>query len=166
MLNWLFANTEPIHLLPSVGYALLCGLLKDAKKPIIYATFLFPGVFLHEMAHFVASHFSNGKPVKIELFPKVENDRWILGEVVSTNVRWYNAWAIGLAPLALWGAPLGYLHLSKGTFLVEQDFWIAPLIGASMIAAWPSAQDLRVATRSAWIFAWVAFIWVLINLGA
>lgn len=159
MLDWLFAYIEPIHLLPSAGYALLCGLLKDARKPIVYAIFLFPGVFLHEMAHFVASHFSNGKPVKIELLPKVDNNRWILGEVVSINVRWYNAWIIGLAPLLLWGAPFAYLYVAPEKSLVEQDFWIAPLLGASIVAAWPSRQDWRVASRSGWVLVVLALIW-------
>ncbi len=139
------------HLVPSVIYAATCSFLWARRQRLIYSAMVLPGVFLHELFHLLASLICNGQPVSMSLIPKRDDDAWVLGSVGSQNIRWYNAWLIGLAPLLLVGAVPIYLYYAEWMGLklfAPQDFVVAPVIGSILITFWPSRADWWVASRS------------------
>jgi len=62
----------------------------------------FPGVFLHELMHYIVALVLNGKPTRFSVFPQqIQDGGWAAGYVLFSNVRWYNAMPMGLAPLLI-----------------------------------------------------------------
>ena len=67
----------------------------------LYFLVAFPGIFLHEFAHWLVAVVTNGKPDGIHLIPKKEaNGDWTLGYVMF-EPSWWNAGFVALAPLLL-----------------------------------------------------------------
>jgi len=130
------------------------------------------GTFLHEMAHLLISLLLNGKPVSFSILPYKEEDKisfskklmnWIklkffgiktvysqdliLGGVGHSNLRWYNSFLIGLAPLLL--IPFAYylnIYLAdtlEPTYL--NQFLTLFFIITIVVNAIPSKSDIDIA---------------------
>jgi len=121
---------------------------KVRKKFILYIKiFIYlPGTIIHETMHYIASLITNGKPVRYTIFPQFKEDRIILGSVANANIKWYNSFIIGFAPLTtLWLLILfadNYMNLldNVGFALIQLFLFYIVAIGSV-----PSGQDVKVA---------------------
>lgn len=138
----------------SVAYqvpSVLVGLVLTAliPHPLLRALFVLPGTMVHELLHLIVGAISNAKPVSFSLLPqKASGGQWVLGSVGFTNLRWYNAALVGLAPLlapliAVFFAP-AYEHWSVS----KMDFAYWAITGPIFAMCLPSGVDVRLATRS------------------
>jgi len=128
-------------------------LLVSRVKLMAHSTMLgawivnFFGTFFHELAHLVASIFLNGKPTKVSLFPKKTEAGYTLGYVESSNITWYNALPISLAPLSLLILAF-YVNINFFYYFEENiiTYVLYIYIQISLIdSSLPSSQDYRVA---------------------
>lgn len=83
-----------------LAVAILCTIfIGRVTSGPMYFLVTFPGVLLHELAHFIVATALNGRPGPIRLFPRKEADgTWVLGSV-SFHPSWWNAGFVALAPL-------------------------------------------------------------------
>jgi len=139
----------------ALGYlAAMAGmlwLLNQTKRSFWLVSLLaLPGTFCHELCHWLVGTLLNGQPLRFTVLPRREGRGYVLGSVALGNLRWYNAFFIGLAPLLL-------LPLAYGLFLWRlgerpQFGWpeagMVFLLANLLFAALPSWQDLRIAARS------------------
>ena len=139
----------------ALGYlAAMAGmlwLLNQARRSFWLVSLLaLPGTFCHELCHWLVGTALNGQPLRFTVLPRREGHGYVLGSVALGNLRWYNAFFIGLAPLLL-------LPLAYGLFLwrlgTQPSFgWpeagMVFLLANLVFAALPSWQDLRIAARS------------------
>jgi hypothetical protein len=132
---------------PSVVVGLILTAL--LPHPLLRALFFLPGTMVHELLHWVVGGMTNAKPVSFSLLPrKVSGGQWVLGSVGFTNIRWYNAALVGLAPLlapliALFFVPAyGHWSVSK----VDFAYWA--ITGPIFAMCLPSWVDVELATRS------------------
>ncbi|WP_243286716.1 hypothetical protein [Geothrix terrae] len=124
---------------------------------------MLPGTFCHELCHWLAGHLLNGRPLRFTVVPRREGRGWVLGAVALSNLRWYNAFFIGLAPLVLLPAACGLFlwringHPGLGWSEAAVVFLLANLV----FGALPSGQDLRIAARSpiGWLLLAGALAW-------
>lgn len=131
--------------------SVLVGLLIKAliPHPLLRALFVLPGTLVHELLHWLVGTITNAKPVSFSLLPrKTAGGQWVLGSVGFTNLRWYNAALVGLAPLlapliALFFAPV-YANWSVSK--VDFEYWA--ITGPIFAMCLPSGVDIRLATRS------------------
>jgi hypothetical protein len=146
-----------------VGVLLLFQRMK--RFFLLFSLLVLPGTFCHELCHLCAGGLLKGRPRNFTVLPRQEGNGYVMGSVTFANVRWYNAFFLGMAPLLLlvlayallvWrlkGHPT--LNWGEGLSL----YFIANLIYASL----PSWQDLRIAARSpiGWILlaALAAYGW-------
>lgn len=81
---------------------LLLLLRRPQRALLVYALLLFPGVVLHEAAHWVAARLLGVRTLGLSLLPRATGDRRIrLGYVETVHTDPLRAALIGLAPLAL-----------------------------------------------------------------
>jgi len=111
---------------------------------------VFPGTCAHELCHLGVGWATRGRPVRFSLWPKRKRDSYELGSVTFANMRWYNAFFIGMAPLLLlvgaWG--IAAWRLKHGlAFTWDNGLWLY-LVANCMESSVPSGQDFRVAARS------------------
>ncbi len=139
----------------ALGYlaamAAMLWLLNQARRSFWLVSLLaLPGTFCHELCHWLVGTLLNGQPLRFTVLPRREGRGYVLGSVALGNLRWYNAFFIGLAPLLL-------LPLAYGLFLwrlgASPEFgWpeagMVFLLANLVFAALPSWQDLRIAARS------------------
>jgi len=107
----------------------------------------FAGTFFHELAHLIVSAVFNGKPIKISLFPKKEGNGYTLGYVESSNITWYNAFPIAMAPFLLliivyfiYNDFFNFMELNTLNYLIYLF-----LLVSFLDSAIPSGQDFKVA---------------------
>jgi len=131
--------------------ALVLGFVLKALlvHPALKAIFVLPGTFVHELLHLLVGLILNAKPVSVSLMPrKVGPGRWILGAVGFSNIRWYNAVFVGVAPLLAIVVAMLFAPEANGWTLHRADIlhWIctAPVL----VMCWPSSTDLRIALKS------------------
>lgn len=109
-----------------------------------------PGTVCHELCHWIMGHLLGGRPVRFTVVPRREGRGYVLGAVAMANLRWYNAFFIGLAPLLLlpvaWG--LFRWRLAGAPTLGWPEAALVFLLANLLGAALPSGQDLRIAARS------------------
>jgi hypothetical protein len=141
---------------------LLLGLVLKVliPHPAIRAIFVLPGTFVHELLHLVVGLILNGKPVSISLWPrKVGHGQWVLGAVGFTNVRWYNAVFIAMAPLLAIVAALLFTPSFRGWAPHGADLqrWLiaTPILAMCL----PSTTDLKLTLKS-WPIFFVGLIWM------
>jgi hypothetical protein len=124
---------------------LFCVLLGRVTMGPLFFLVAFPGIVLHEMAHYVIAAALNGKPEPISLIPKKEPDgTWVLGSV-HFYPSWWNAGFVALAPLYILPA-IGWVLFNNLQDDSPQDI----VIGGYLLAciAWgsgPSAADWKIA---------------------
>ncbi len=129
-----------------VVVALFAVLLRWSRHYLLFSfALLLPGTILHECAHWLVAFFLRGHPGSISIVPhRTGPNRYRLGQVAVHQATWYNAAAIGLAPLLLLiPAVWLLLHANPGPFSVN---WIPLLLeGYSttvlLASAWPSSTD-------------------------
>ena len=135
------------------------------RAPWLVALLALPGTLAHEACHWLLGRLLNGRPVRFTVWPRREGRGLVLGAVAFANLRWYNAFFVGLAPLALLPAAwvLFRWRLSAGPALRASEAAAAFLIANLLFAALPSRQDLRIAARSpvgwALLAAGLAWAW-------
>lgn len=116
----------------------------------LFSIVILPGTFFHELCHLCVGGVFGGKPRNFTILPRREGRAYVMGSVTFAQVRWYNAFFMGMAPLLLLPAAYGLLSWrlqggpTPGWVEVLWLYLIANLVYASL----PSWQDLRVAARS------------------
>ena len=129
--------------------AVFLVLFNKSKRNLWFFSFLvLPGTACHELCHYVSGALLNGQPDRFSVIPRRDGNKIRLGEVYFLNLRWYNVFFIGMAPLVmllgvyailvyLQSAPFGYI------FLVLL-YLVANLAYGSV----PSGTDFKLASRS------------------
>lgn len=112
-------------------------------------------VLMHELSHFIVSLVMLGKPKGLTIIPvKREYEtaqsihtHWEFGNVISTNVNFFNSFYVGLAPLLL--IPIAYAVYNS--FFIYMDYTSLNIILLHLIVfvvisnAIPSSVDIRLA---------------------
>jgi len=131
--------------------AAILWLFQKAKRLFwAFSLLVWPGTFCHELSHDLTGLILNGRPVAFSVYPRREENRIRLGAVMMANLRWYNAFFIGMAPLALLLGAWLLFHwilgqgFPLGLTLVLLIFLVANLAYGSI----PSGQDCRIAAGS------------------
>lgn len=127
----------------------LLAIASRALFPHIFFQILFrlPGTLAHELCHFVCALLSNAQPANLTIIPhKATDGNWTLGSVSCNNIRWYNGFLVGLAPLLLFGVL--YISMPKKLELSASlaAYWL--LTAALLPSAFPSRTDLKVTAIS------------------
>ncbi|MBP1771413.1 MAG: hypothetical protein H6P99_576 [Holophagaceae bacterium] len=133
------------------GMAAALWLLYQARRSFwLFSLLALPGTICHEACHWLIGKLLNGSPSGFTVIPRREGHGFVLGSVALQNLRWYNAFFIGLAPLLL--GPLAYLllrwRLGSQPHIGWSEAGLVFLMANLVFAAIPSGQDLRVAARS------------------
>ena len=133
----------------AIVVAAIIGKMKEGSKSSIWKAWIvfFVGTFFHELAHFIVSLITFGKPSSFNVFPSKdkETNMITLGYVTSRNMRWYNAFFISMAPLLL--IPLSYYVYT--TFFTYFEFNIYTmfiqifLIVTLLFSSIPSGTDFK-----------------------
>mgnify|MGYP006891164054 CR=1 FL=1 len=115
------------------------------------AAFMFFGVFVHETLHLITGAILGARPVGMSVIPRRgQQGTMELGSVCFSNITWYNALPLAIAPL--FGLPLAaavaYWRTLEGwTFLwIDPPIWIA--LASVLISCWPSSTDSRISLQS------------------
>ncbi|HEX9010052.1 MAG TPA: hypothetical protein VF804_06775 [Holophagaceae bacterium] len=132
------------------GAAMLWLLARVRRSFWLISLLALPGTLCHELCHWAVGHLLNGRPVRFTVIPRREGRGFVLGAVAFSNVRWYNAFFIGLAPLLLLPMAYGLLlwRLGHAGTLGWPEVGLVFLLANLVFAAVPSGQDLRIAARS------------------
>jgi hypothetical protein len=133
----------------------------------LFSILFLPGVFIHELSHFVMAHLVGVKTGRLSLLPKpINGNRLQLGYVETAQTDIFREALIGTAPLLVGGifvafigiAQLGLLlpvqHIFQGqiqfflqeipSILKKPDFWIwFYLVFVISSTMFPSASDRR-----------------------
>ena len=153
-----------------VGTAVMLWVMNQARRSFwLFSLLVLPGTLCHEFCHWMVGKLLNGRPVHFTVIPKRAAQGLVLGSVALSNLRWYNAFFIGLAPLLLLGAAYGLFTVSLGGHpgLGWREAGAVFILANLLFGAVPSWQDLRIAARSpiGWIllggvlvYGWVRFV--------
>ncbi len=135
----------------------------------LFSLLALPGTICHEGCHWAVGHLLNGRPVGFTVIPRREGRGFALGSVALANLRWYNAFFIGLAPLLLLPAAYGLFRWRLGgeSALGWPEAGLVFLLANLLFGAIPSGQDLRIAARSpiGWLLLGAALGWGWRRLG-
>ena len=123
--------------------------LKNAtyKSMFLCALINMPGTILHETMHFIVGLLLNAKPCNFTLFPRRNENGYVMGSVGFTNITFYNAIPASMAPLML--LPIGF-YLNR-YFLPNMaptftNYVLYVLLQTIIIEnALPSSADFKVA---------------------
>lgn len=123
--------------------------LKSAtyKSMFLCALINMPGTILHETMHFIVGLLLNAKPCNFTLFPRRNENGYVMGSVGFTNITFYNAIPASMAPLML--LPMGF-YLNR-YFLPNMaptftNYVLYVLLQTIIIEnALPSSADFKVA---------------------
>jgi hypothetical protein len=153
-----------------VGTAAMLWAMNLARRSFwLFSLLVLPGTLCHELCHWMAGKLFNGRPVHFTVFPKRVGHGFVLGSVVLSNLRWYNAFFIGLAPLLLLAAAYGLFvwRLAGDPVLGWKEAAGVYFLANLLFGAVPSWQDLRMAARSpiGWLllagalgYGWMRFV--------
>lgn len=128
--------------------------------------FYFPGIFLHELMHFIIALILKARPRMMSLYPRKKEDGSIeLGRVVVRNAAWWNQFPIGMAPLFLiiLASFLQRYYFYFFKFNIASSMLYLYLIVVLIDSAIPSVQDIKNATSSkAGLSLWIGIISVVL----
>ena len=146
------------------GLAATLWLLNKARRSFwLFSLLILPGTLCHELCHWILGHLLGGRPTHFSILPKREGRGWVLGSVGLANLRWYNAFFIGLAPLLLLPLAYGLLlwRLGGTPRLGWTEAGLMFLLANLVFGAIPSRQDLKIAARSpiGWLLLVGALAW-------
>lgn len=140
---------------PALAYlagtaAVVWGLNRARGSLWLLSLLALPGTFCHELAHWLVGLVLGARPGRFSLWPRRVPGGFVLGSVSFRNLRWYNAFFVGIAPLGLLPAAWGLFLLRLGgrARLGWREAAVVFLLGNLVFAALPSWQDLRIAARS------------------
>lgn len=105
--------------------------------------YILPGTIMHELSHFIIGLVFLGNPNSFSLIPKKTEGGFILGSVTFSNIRFFNAIPIALAPLLLLYIAFLLLRFSNNSPIIEQ-FIFGFLIFNLIFSSVPSSTDLKV----------------------
>lgn len=149
------------------GMAMMLWLLNQARRSFwLFSLLALPGTVCHELCHWIVGGLLNGRPVRFTVLPRREGRGFALGSVAFENLRWYNAFFIGLAPVLL--LPVAYAlflwRLGRSPAFGWPEMAILLVLANLVFGAMPSRQDLRIAVRSpiGWLLlaGWLAWGWM------
>lgn len=125
------------------------------------------GVFFHELAHAMVGFILRAKPDKFVIIPSsITNSNgkkmYVLGHVDCTNLRWYNAFPVSLAPIILlcvaYGIEKYYWYFVPTQTLFYELLYVYLLI-TFILNAMPSSVDIKEGFRNIFgIILWVCII--------
>lgn len=127
----------------------------------IYWFFTLPGTVFHESAHWLVAYMLNGNPSGFSIFPTFDaaGNMQTMGHVYS-YLNWYNAAAIGLAPLLLLPATAIFVvsaAKSKSVLFSLSLVYGAACAWAACIPSWPDLATLRIVTSIPFALLMLAF---------
>lgn len=137
------------YLLPSAIVAI--GLTKLSGRMHLFAFLLLSGTIAHELSHLILGMLLGAQPVSFNVWPRKTPTGYQMGHVSFTNIRWWNAGVVALAPLlivalilgvAWWRVRYGY-HFDP---MVDAIAWLA--LAPQLLSCWPSRTDWLLALRS------------------
>ncbi len=145
------------------GTAALLWVMNQARRSFwLCALLALPGTLCHEACHWLIGSLLNGQPTGFTVIPRREGRGFVLGSVALQNLRWYNAFFIGLAPLLL--LPLAYglflWRLGGNPELGWAEAAMMYLLANLLFGAVPSWPDFRIAARSpiGWLLLGAALV--------
>jgi hypothetical protein len=104
-IGWTFCG----YLAVVIAVAALLHYLR--RMPRFFSLLSLPGTLAHELLHFLLGTLTLARPVRFSLLPKFHRDgSTTLGYVTFTNIRWYNALWVGMAPMLALPAALWLVH--------------------------------------------------------
>lgn len=149
--------------------AILWGLNQARRSFWLISLLALPGTLCHEACHWLVGALLNGQPARFTILPRREGQGFVLGSVALRNLRWYNAFFIGLAPLLLLPLAYGLLlwRVGRHPGLGWSEAGIAFLLANLVFGAMPSWPDVRIAARSpvGWILLAGGLAWVWVRFG-
>ena len=169
--SWGFKTGGPgIVLVYLAAMAAMLWLLNQARRSFwLFSLLALPGTLCHEACHWVIGTLLNGRPVRFTVIPRREGHGFVLGSVALQNLRWYNAFFIGLAPLLLLPVAYGLLlwRLGRDPVFGWPEAGVVFLLANLVFGAMPSWQDLRIAARSpiGWLLLAGALVWGWLRFG-
>jgi hypothetical protein len=131
--------------------AAMLWVLNQARRSFwLFSLLAMPGTICHEFCHWLVGTLFNGRPVHFTVIPRREGRGFVLGSVALSNLRWYNAFFIGLAPLLLLAVAYGVFRWRLGgqPIIGWTEAGMVFLLANLIFGAMPSGQDLRIAARS------------------
>ena len=138
-----------LYLLPSAVVAF--GLIRLSRHMYLFSFLTLSGTLVHEGLHLVCGMLLGARPTSMNVWPRKTPSGYMMGHVAFSNVHWWNAAPVALAPMLI--APLifgvAYWRVSDGWhFDPMQDvvLWIA--LAPQLLSCWPSGTDWRLAMRS------------------
>lgn len=137
-----------VYIAPSIFLAILIGIL--SRKHPFFFLFQLTGTICHELAHLCVGLLTGARPASFSIIPLRVGSTWVLGSVVLTNVRWYNAAPAALAPFLILILPLlvAYWRTRAGVRFEMIDLILALVLAPQFLSFWPSAADWKIAIRS------------------
>ena len=146
------------------GLVMVFWLLNQARRSFwLFSLMALPGTICHELCHWVVGGLLNGRPVHFTVFPQREGRGFVLGSVAFENLRWYNAFFIGLAPMLLLpvALALSLWRLGRSPAFGWPETAILLILANLVFGAMPSWQDLRIAARSpvGWLLLAAGLVW-------
>jgi hypothetical protein len=105
---------------------------------------------MHELMHLLASFITFARPTNFSIIPKKHNGGITLGSVSSSNIRWYNAIIVSLAPLSLY--VIAYYLMKILPSIHNETYYYATLyfIANLLFAGTPSSTDWKLAFKKSW----------------
>ena len=136
-------------------------LFKRINNFYLISLLTLPGTFMHELMHLLASFITFGKPTNFSIIPKKHNGGITLGSVTSSNITWYNAIIISLAPFALYF--IAYYLMKILPNIHNELYYYASLyfIANLLFAGTPSSTDWRLAFKKSWFLVFLIVILVV-----
>ena len=146
------------------GMAGMLWLLNQARRSFwLFSLLALPGTVCHELCHWLVGSLLNGRPVHFTVVPRREGHGFVLGSVAFANLRWYNAFFIGLAPVLLLPVAYGLFlwRLGRNPVFGWSEAGSVFLLANLVFGAIPSWQDLRISARSplGWLLLAGALVW-------
>ena len=137
------------YFMPAIRLALL--IRWKCRSFRLFAAFLFLGVFLHETLHLITGAILNARPVGMSVISRRGRQGTMeLGSVCFSNITWYNALPLAIAPL--FGLPLAVAaaqwRVGAQWAFQWMDVPIWMVMASVFLSCWPSSTDWRISLRS------------------
>jgi hypothetical protein len=127
-----------------------------------YALIWWPGTVAHELSHFFIGLILGANPARLTVLPRYNEStgELVLGEVIFSNLRWWNKLPVGIAPLIVL-APIGALLVYKSLSLTQVSMEALLLeFGAlqCFVGCWPSPTDWAHARTTLYVVTGIALL--------
>ena len=112
----------------------------------VFILTMMPGVFLHELLHFLIGLITNAKPSSFSIIP----NRIQAGSVSFSNITWYNAIPTALAPLlglviaSMTAASIFPMSIHS---ITGENVLVPMLLSPLAYACWPSSVDWKLSLQ-------------------